>query len=451
MKNLDISFIILSYNEEIHLARLLSSISSLNASTYVLDSYSTDSTPEICRKYNINLAQHHFENHPKQWDHALNVFQICTPWVICLDADQIITAELLQLLVDFRDETYRHIDGIYFNRKNYFKGQWIRHGGYYPKYLLKMFRYNKGWSDLNENMDHRFHVTGETLIWKSGHLIEENLKENRISFWITKHNHYSDLLALEEFQKQNKHPSIEPKLFGSPNNRKLWAKNLWIKLPLYLRPTLYFIYRLIVLRGFMDGKTGIIFHFLQGFWFRLMVDIKLEELNENRVSSFKFIMKFTVAFCLIYGLNILFISLVSPGGIYLHWLDQHFNYIRAWREFNISSCAIILKKTGHQVKTTSIGLTVTGYSGFRLIYSCLGYGIMSCFAAFIIAFQKPKKTKFVVLITGLTAIQLLNISRLALIARFYKGSLPCDHHLLFNISIYLFITVFIYKWTSKAN
>jgi glycosyltransferase involved in cell wall biosynthesis len=273
------SFIILTHNEEIHLPRLLQSISDLNAPVFILDSGSTDRTIEIGEKFGATFLQHPFENHPKQWDHALKNFAIQTPWVICLDADQVVTPELKQHLSNFRED-YADIDGIYFNRKNFFKGKWIKHGGYYPFYLLKMMRYGIGYSDINENMDHRFVVSGKTRIWKDGYLLEENLKENNISFWIDKHNRYSDLVAQEEVERMRsaKTQTEKPAFWGSPNQRKAWCKQLWWKLPRYVRPTLYFTQRLLFQLGILDGRTGIIFHFLQGFWFRLIVDIKIDEL-----------------------------------------------------------------------------------------------------------------------------------------------------------------------------
>jgi glycosyltransferase involved in cell wall biosynthesis len=180
---MEYSFIVLTYNEEDHLPRLLSSIKVLNAPIFILDSGSTDQTLEIAKSYNATILTHAFENHPLQWQYALQNFNIETPWIIGLDADHIVTSELLELLKKFRSESIpKDTNGIYFNRKNYFKGKWIRHGGYFPKYLLKMFRKGFGSSDINENMDHRFIVQGKTIIWKTGFLLEENLKENNISF-----------------------------------------------------------------------------------------------------------------------------------------------------------------------------------------------------------------------------------------------------------------------------
>ncbi|WP_316782782.1 glycosyltransferase family 2 protein [Pedobacter frigiditerrae] len=281
---IDFSFIILTYNEEVHLPRLLNSIAGLNAPVYILDSGSADGTLAIAEKFKAEVKVNPFINHPKQWDFALKNFDIQTPWIIGLDADQTVTPELFLQLQNFRNADYQNVNGIYFNRKNFFKGKWIKYGGFYPKYLLKMFRTEIGYSDLNENMDHRFIVTGETIIWKNGHILEENLKENNISFWIEKHNRYSDLIAQEEIERLNnlRQQSNKANFWGNPDERNAWLKRLWWKLPLGLRPFLYFSYRLIFKLGILDGSTGILFHFLQGFWFRLIVDVKIKEILKSK-------------------------------------------------------------------------------------------------------------------------------------------------------------------------
>ncbi len=285
--NTPFTFIILTYNEAQHLPRLLQSIKELNAPVFVLDSGSTDDTVAIGESFGATFLQNPFENHPKQWDFALKNFDIQTPWVIGLDADQIVTPELKQRLANFDDEAYQNINGIYFNRKNFFKGKWVKYGGYYPFYMLKMFRFNVGYSDLNENMDHRFIVPGETMVWNDGIILEENLKENSIRFWIDKHNRYSDQIAIEEVERlqQLRAQAVPTRFWGSPNERKAWFKNVWFKLPRYVRPLLYFTYRMIFQLGILDGRTGVIFHFMQGFWFRLLVDIKIDELLKQQNES----------------------------------------------------------------------------------------------------------------------------------------------------------------------
>ena len=286
--NTEFSFIILTFNEEQHLPRLLTSIHALDAAIFILDSGSTDQTAVIAENFGAQLKINPFENHPKQWDFALKNFEIKTPWIIGLDADQVVTPELFIQLQNFRDHNFANVNGIYFNRKNFFKGKWVKYGGFYPKFLLKMIRTNVGYSDLNENMDHRFIVPGKTEIWKNGHILEENLKENKISFWIAKHNKYSDLIAQEEIERQQllRSQTLNPKFWGSPDERNAWLKKIWWKLPLGLRPFLYFSYRLIFKLGILDGSTGILFHFLQGFWFRLIVDVKIKEIiKSNSLNS----------------------------------------------------------------------------------------------------------------------------------------------------------------------
>jgi glycosyltransferase involved in cell wall biosynthesis len=282
--NTQFSFIILTYNEEIHLGRLLQSISDLDAQVFILDSGSTDKTIEIGEQYGASFLQNKFENHPRQWDFALRNFPVETPWIIGLDADQVVTPELKTRLLNFKDEHHTGINGIYFNRKNFFKGRWIKHGGYYPFYLLKMFRFGVGYSDISENMDHRFIVPGKLEVWKDGVILEENLKENNIRFWIDKHNRYSDLVAHEEVERmmQLRSQTIQPHFWGSPDERTAWRKQLWWRLPRYVRPMIYFTQRIIFQLGILDGRTGIIFHFLQGFWFRLIVDIKIDEIIKQQ-------------------------------------------------------------------------------------------------------------------------------------------------------------------------
>lgn len=280
MSRTDFSFVILTFNEEEHLPRLLDSVATLGAPIFILDSGSKDGTLQVAEKYGATVAYHPFENHPKQWDFALRHFEIGTPWTIGLDADQVVTPELLALLRNFKNETVpAGVDGIYFNRKNYFKGRWIKHGGYFPKYLLKMFRTGAGHSDLNQNMDHRFVVSGKTLVWKTGYLIEENLKENSIEFWINKHNRYSTLQASEEIERKTglRNQAVHPKLMGNPDQRVAFFKKIWWNAPLFVRPMLYFTWRYFFQMGFLDGRQGFIFHFLQAFWYRLLVDIKIDE------------------------------------------------------------------------------------------------------------------------------------------------------------------------------
>ncbi|WP_295799489.1 exosortase Y [Mucilaginibacter sp.] len=463
--NAQFSFIILTFNEEIHLPRLLESVKNLDAQVFVLDSGSTDNTIAIAKEYGAVILQNAFENHPTQWDFALKNSDVKTPWVICLDADHVVTPELNNKLSTFNDEDYRDVDGIYFNRKNYFKGRWIKHGGYFPFYLLKMIRYGVGYSDLNEAMDHRMVVPGKTVIWKDGVIIEENLKENNIAFWIAKHNRYSDLVAQEEVERmmQMRSQTVKPHFWGSPDERTAWLKQLWWKLPRYVRPMLYFIYRIFFQLGILDGRTGVIFHFLQAFWFRLIVDIKIDEILkqkegskagvENGASPVKFVLVFIALFAAFYYFNILYFGITSPGNHYSAFLAQYLNYISGLRWLLLKGSAQFLVWLGFTVITNDYELLVPGHPIIQLVYSCLGLGVMSFFAAFVLAYPIKLKSKIGFLLGGLLGIQVLNIARFVLLALFWtrNENRVIDHHAIFNIIVYILIAITLYFWVKRND
>lgn len=281
------SAIVLTYNEEHNLQRCLSQLAELSAEIFVVDSGSTDGTLDIAARY-ASVVHHPFDTHARQWSWALANLPISTEWVLALDADQQLTPELKAELGALFTETEvigQDVEGIYIKRRQIFRGRWIKHGGYYPKYLLKLFRVDKVKIDPTDLVDHHFYVSGRTIKLKQD-LVEDNVKENSISFWIEKHNRYANLLAREELQRRGtrKRDPIRPSLVGNPDQQILWLKRVWYRCPGYVRPFLYFVHRYFLRMGFLDGKEGFIFHFLQAFWFRLLVDINLEEL-ESRVTQ----------------------------------------------------------------------------------------------------------------------------------------------------------------------
>jgi exosortase/archaeosortase family protein len=441
---------------------LLDSIKDLDAQIFIMDSGSTDGTLAIAQSHNAVVLTNPFENHPKQWDFALKNFDIKTPWIICLDADQIVTPELKQRLINFRDEDHKDVDGIYFNRKNYFKGSWLKHGGYYPFYLLKMIRFGLGYSDLNENMDHRFIVPGKTEIWKDGHILEENLKENKIRFWIEKHNRYSDLVAQEEVERMLaiRSQTIKPAFWGSPDERTAWLKQLWWQMPRYVRPMIYFLYRIIFQLGILDGREGVIFHFLQGFWFRLVVDIKIDEILKQQhpqtaktSSPLKFIFTFLFLFLASYYFNIFFFGITTPGSHYNAFLANNLNYIQGLRLVLLHTSASILNAIGFTAITNDTEMLVAGHYVIQVVYSCLGLGVISFFTAFVLAYPKQLKRKLIFIAAGILTIEVLNVIRFILLGLYWdnKTTKVIDHHTIFNLIIYVIIAISLYFWVKSPD
>jgi glycosyltransferase involved in cell wall biosynthesis len=281
------AIVVLTHNEELNLRACLESVQGLGSSLLVVDSGSTDRTVEIAADCGADVVVHPFESHTLQWAWALKQIGPNVDWVLGLDADQRLTPELRDELHDLfaaSEHRLQAYDGFYVRRRQIFRGRWIRHGGYYPKYLLKLFRVDKVRLDDRDLMDHHFYVAG-----KCGQLhhdlVEDNRNEAAISFWLSKHIRYADLHAREEIARRcdgDRAWLIRPSLFGSPDQRVIWCKRLWYRMPLYARPFLYFLYRYFVLGGILDGKQGFIFHFLQSFWYRLLVDIRLDDLLEQQ-------------------------------------------------------------------------------------------------------------------------------------------------------------------------
>ncbi len=274
----NLSVIILTYNEELNLPKCLNSLKGLDADYFVVDSFSSDNTIKIAETFGAKVYANTFETHVKQWQFALQSIPLQTKWVLGIDADQELMPELVYEINTLLAKNDSELaDGYYIKRRNYFLGKWIKFGGYYPRYLLKLFRADKVYMDEGELMDHHFYINGRTTKLQYD-IIENNLKED-LRFWSDKHIRYAKLQAYEEF---NKTAVSKGKLLGNSDQRRLFMKNIWNRMPLFIRPCLYFVYRYIILLGILDGKKGLIFHYLQAFWYRFLIDSFIVEMkNKN--------------------------------------------------------------------------------------------------------------------------------------------------------------------------
>ena len=277
-----ISFLLLTLNEEINLQASLPVIADFSDDIVIVDSHSSDGTARIASNYGARVLENKFEGHARQWMWGFKNAGLRHEWVFMYDPDHRLTPELKdELRTLFINGPAQNVNGFYVKRRNVFQGKWIRHGGYYPLYMLKLVRRDKVTFDERE-FDYRAYVPPETQQLRYD-IIEENLKENDITFWIEKHNRFAVRQAEEEiFRKRNPNSwSVKPSLFGNHDQRTLWLKVKWYDMPLFVRPFLYFIYRYFFRLGFLDGKKGFIFHFLQAFWYRLVVDVKLDEMGSR--------------------------------------------------------------------------------------------------------------------------------------------------------------------------
>ena len=276
-----VTLLVTTRNEAANIERCLCSAHEFVDQIVVIDSESEDETVSIARKYAqvVSLTYDHSKIIPWIYQWGLDNLPIRNEWVMILEADQMLTPELKGEMEKLFSGTAIREKGFYIRRQQVFRGKALRFGGYGSKYMLKLFRRDAGELDPEET-DTRVYVKGLTKRLKSP-IIEENRKEDEILFYLQKHLRYADVFAREELQRREEgfKWKQQPRLFGTPDQRVLWLKQIFFRLPLYVRPFIYFFYRYIVLFGFLDGKQGAIFHFMQAFWFRLVWDIRLEELK----------------------------------------------------------------------------------------------------------------------------------------------------------------------------
>ncbi|EKD71437.1 MAG: Glycosyl transferase family 2 [uncultured bacterium] len=267
-----LTVIILTYNESIHIDRAIKNVSKWADKIIILDSYSEDDTVEKASTFGIEVIYRKFDNYKNQREYAIEYVKNKTEWLFFLDADEYLTEELKQ---EIKSETIKSdISGYYIPRRFIFMNKWIKWGGYYPIYLLRLFRPEHAYLDgvINEHVK----VSGKIDYLKND-FVDHNLKG--INSWIEKHNSYATFEALELIRYKAKQYHFKKiNIFSTQSERKQWLRyNIWNRLPIVIRPPLYFIYRYFFRLGFLDGKEGFIYHFLQGFWFWLLIDIKYIE------------------------------------------------------------------------------------------------------------------------------------------------------------------------------
>jgi glycosyltransferase involved in cell wall biosynthesis len=274
-----VSAVVLTYNEEVNIEACLRSVAGWSQEIFVLDSGSTDHTLDICHKYTHLVNFHPYVDHVSQWDWVLKNLPLTSEWIMPLDADHVITEKLKQQIIEVMSNPDPLVDGYYSRHQYYFWGATMRG---FKEYSLRLFRRCKTRIDHSELVDFRFVVDGKTKLL-SGATLEINKKETSIDFWVDKHQKFSSRMAVEEVLRISGGLdwSMRPRLLGNPDERMIWLKNVWYRFPLYMRPFIFFFYRYILRLGFLDGTTGFIYHFLHAFWFRLMVDIKINELRQR--------------------------------------------------------------------------------------------------------------------------------------------------------------------------
>lgn len=290
----DISVIILTLNEENHIKRCIENVQTFTRQIFVVDSFSTDKTIEIAQKYGAEIVQNKWPgNQAKQFNWALVNLPLKTKWVLRLDADEYLYPELVEEIKTKLDTLPEEVNGVVFKRRHIFLGKWIKRGTY-PVKLLRLFRYQKAVCEQRWMDEHIQLLEGRAVEFEHD-FADHNL--NNLSWWTQKHNRYAireaiDLLDVElgllkkagsrksEDGSQMTPLHTSPTALSKQAAAKRKKKHRYAKQPLFWRSFVYFIYRYFFKLGFTEGKEGFLWHFLQGWWYRTLVDAKIWEIKK---------------------------------------------------------------------------------------------------------------------------------------------------------------------------
>jgi glycosyltransferase involved in cell wall biosynthesis len=275
-----LAVIILTFNEEIHLGRALDSIRECANEVFVVDSGSTDRTLEIAAGAGAQVLVHPFINQADQFTWALRNCPVTADWVMRLDADELLEADLSIEITTRLPLLPRTISGVNLKRKHIFMGRWIRHGGRYPVTLLRIWR--RGCAEVEARwMDEHMLLTSGTSTTFQGGFADHNL--NDLDYFTSKHNAYATREAVDVLLTQR---GIQPADRSGPTlsswnarSKRAMKSYMYNRMPFWMSAPCYFALRYFVLLGFLDGVEGFVYHFLQGFWYRVLVGARVVELD----------------------------------------------------------------------------------------------------------------------------------------------------------------------------
>ncbi len=271
----EVTVIILTKDEALHIARAIASVRSFATRIIVVDSGSADETVALAHRGGAEVMRHTWVNHAAQFNWALDQIKEQPGWVLRLDADEVVSAQLAaEIRAGLPD-----VAGIFVRRRIKFMGQMMRFGGVGALRIIRLFRNGQGRCEARW-MDEHIAVAGPTAHVK-GEIIDDNRKP--LDWWVTKHNGYASREAVDMLNQEFGFLPQTAALGGTGRTAlKRWIKlHIYRRLPAGLRAGAYFLYRYFLRLGFLDGAGGRTFHVLQGFWYRYLVDAKLAEVRRH--------------------------------------------------------------------------------------------------------------------------------------------------------------------------
>ena len=277
---LDITVIILTLNEEIHIRRCLENVHQFARKVYVVDCYSQDQTVRIAQELGAEVVSHKWPgNQADQFNWALDNLKIETAWILRLDADEYLLPELVAELREKLPAMPENVSALSLSRARTFYGKILHHGIVNDVKIVRIFRRGRARYEKRLMDEHLSILSGRTI-----EMTHQFVDDNRIPIgqFIEKHNGYAtrEAALLLDAEYQLTDVGQLPKDHGEEVEKKRAQKAKYARMPLFWRAFGYFIYRYILKMGFLDGKEGFLWDFLQGWWYRTLVDAKIFEIKK---------------------------------------------------------------------------------------------------------------------------------------------------------------------------
>jgi glycosyltransferase involved in cell wall biosynthesis len=269
-----VSVLILTLNEEINLADCMDSCKGFDE-IVVFDSMSTDRTQEIARAKGARVVERMFDNYAAQRNAALTTVAYKAPWVLMVDADERIPADLAAEIAAAIAGVSDEIAMFRMRRKDFFLGKWLRRSSGYPSWFGRLVRVGRARVEREVNEEYIADGRIEHLV---AHLHHHPFNRG-VSYWFERHNRYSSMEALAKANLQQQEISWRGIFSTDPIVRRRALKHILYRLP--LRPAIVFLYLYFVRLGILDGRAGLYFSSMRAAY-EMMIDIKAVEIRRRR-------------------------------------------------------------------------------------------------------------------------------------------------------------------------
>ena len=267
-----ISVLVPTFNEEANIRECLECLTWADQ-VIVVDSFSTDATLEIAAEFTDEIHQHEYVNSATQKNWAIDTLDTRGRWTLIVDSDERIVPELAEEIQRIIAEDDPRYAGYFINRRNYFFGGWMKRGGLYPNWNLRLFRTGQGrYEDKEVHADVAIDGEGEV-----GYLEHDILhfSYRTISDFVRKTNRYSTWDARERMKERHDDSAISA---GSTGGLRTILQNIYWVLP--AKPLVRFLYQYIIKAGFLDGRRGLMVACLYAFE-EFLIGAKVWQMRAN--------------------------------------------------------------------------------------------------------------------------------------------------------------------------